>query len=349
MVVDKNYCMSSYLRFRTIIDISKTFSKKYPLNIYDVPSNLTPIYNSHDLESFLKKRVKEICERSKVAICLSGGIDSAILAKFMPEGSTAYTFRCVVDGVKTIDETDAAKKYAAECKLKHKIIDIYWSDLQQYSPILMKHKGSPIHSIEVQIYKACLKAKEDGFDALIFGESADCNYGGFNRLLSKDWDINEFIDRYTFLNPFLVLRHPVDIVDPFLNFSNKKGIVDVHEFMRHIFLKESLNSYLNACSTAGITCFAPFSETFLASNLDLKKIRDGNNKYIVREVFSRLFPQFKQPEKIPMPRATNEWFNGWTCKKRDEFRDDIPFDKLTGDQKWQLYSLDTFLDMIKQE
>lgn len=37
----------------------------------------------------------------------------------------------------------------------------------------MRHKKAPIHSIEVQIYKADLQAKADGIDTIIFGEAAD--------------------------------------------------------------------------------------------------------------------------------------------------------------------------------
>lgn len=51
------------------------------------------------------------------ALVLSGGIDSAILAKFMPKGSIAYTFKCVVPGVQVTDETVIASKYAQECGL----------------------------------------------------------------------------------------------------------------------------------------------------------------------------------------------------------------------------------------
>ena len=114
---------------------------------------------------------------------MSGGIDSAIIAKYMPKGSTAYTFKCVVPGTEVTDESAQAAKYAKECGLKHKVIEIYWEDFVRFAPELMKHKGAPIHSIEVQIYKAALKAKEEGFERLIFGESSDVSYGGLSCLL----------------------------------------------------------------------------------------------------------------------------------------------------------------------
>ena len=52
----------------------------------------------------------------------------------MPKGSTAYTFRCVVPGMQVTDESPAAARFAAECGLKHEIIDIYWEDFEALTP-----------------------------------------------------------------------------------------------------------------------------------------------------------------------------------------------------------------------
>lgn len=345
MVEDLNYCMSSFLRFRTIVDHNKCFSLKLLPNFVEENKDRTVVNNSYELEEILKKETEKIFREKKAVLCLSGGIDSAILARYVPAGSTVYTFKCVVPGVEVVDETPQAKKYSDFCNLHQKVIEIYWEDFEKYAPILMKHKGAPIHSIEVQIYKAALEAKKDGFDTLVFGESADVNFGGFNGLLSQDWNTTEFIKRFTYLDPKLVLNEPVDIVEPFYKYSlNNK--MDVHEFLRHQFYVESINSYYNACETANIHFFSPFTKTYLGPKLDLNLIRNGRNKYLVREVFERLYPGFSVPPKIPMPRATNEWLKNWSCQKRKQFRDDINYQELTGDQKWLLYSLNTFLNLI---
>ena len=183
MGVDKSYCMSSYLMFRYIFDKEKTFSDKYKCNIADISFPRVSVENAHDLESNLKNIVERECSDGKAALALSGGIDSAILAKFMPKGSKAYTFRCIVPGIKVTDETEQAAFWAAKCGLRHEVIDIKWEDIEKVTPILMKHKGAPIHSIEAQIYIAALKAKSDGYTKLIFGENADIIYGGMNGLL----------------------------------------------------------------------------------------------------------------------------------------------------------------------
>ena len=208
MIVDKNYCMSSFLMFRTIVDRNKCFSYDIKPVFWDMFPKRIPVNTSDDLYTSLKAQVEEATKDGKAALALSGGIDSAILAKFMPKGSTAYTFKCIVPGVDVTDETKAAKKYAEECGLNHKVVEIYWEDYERYAPLLMKRKGAPIHSIEVQIYKAALQAKLDGFEKMIYGEAADAVYGRLSGLLSKDWKIGNFIQRYSFVLPYTVLREP---------------------------------------------------------------------------------------------------------------------------------------------
>lgn len=161
---DKIYCMSSFLMHRAVLDKTKTFSNKYKPNIFVKDYECELIHNSEELRKSLKKQIEEATSDGKASLALSGGIDSAILAKYMPKGSKAYTFKCVVPGVDVIDESIQAVKYAKECGLEHEVIEITWNDMEMYAPMLMKHKGAPINSIEVQIYKSALKVKEDGFE-----------------------------------------------------------------------------------------------------------------------------------------------------------------------------------------
>lgn len=348
MIEDLSFCSSSFLIYRTIVDDKKCFSKLLPPFIVPINKDRCPVSSSKELYDLLKRQTEAVFKSKKVAICLSGGIDSAILAKFCPKGTTAYTFKCIVPGIKVTDEVPQASIYAKECGLNHKTIEIFWEDFEKYSEILMKHKGAPIHSIEVQIYKAALQAKMDGFDTLLFGESADVNFGGFNGLLSRDWSLDEFKKRFTNIDPSLVLKTPIQINWPFEQYLDN-GVVNVHEFLRHIFYRESINSYINACSTAGISFASPYTKAFLAAPLDINRVRNGENKYLVREVFRMLFPTLEVPEKIPMPRATNEWLKNWKCKDRNEFIQNIDYSVLSGDQKWLIWSLDRFLDLIEKQ
>ena len=124
MKEDLKYRASSFLTYRTIIDPKKQFSNDYHLNIKNIPINRDKIHSSEELLNSLKRQVEELCRNKKVGLCLSGGIDSAILAKFLPKGTITYTFKCVVPGIEVVDETPMAKKYADEKTSEY----LYWID-----------------------------------------------------------------------------------------------------------------------------------------------------------------------------------------------------------------------------
>lgn len=332
--------------YRAIVDENKEFYPDMKPMLADISFDRTAVHDSNDLLEALKHQVEEASKDGKAALALSGGIDSAILAKFMPEGSTVYTFKCVIPGIEVTDETKVAAMYAKECGLVHKVIEIYWEDIEKYAPVLMRHKKAPIHSIEVQIYKAALQAKTDGFERLIFGENADIIYGGMNGLLSKDWLIGEFIDRYSYVLPYKALKDFELITEPYKKYTDM-GRCDAYGFINEFFRKESLGSYFNACDTAGIQFVGPFSNTYLATPIDYERIRNGEPKYLVREVFYKLYEGFNVPPKTPMPRPTNEWFKDWPGPTRPEFYPHCT-DGMTGDQKWLVYILEQFLNMMEE-
>lgn len=346
MQIDKNFCMSSFLMYRFIVDPDKCFDENYNNPVINKDLDRREIANSFELEEHLKSVVKQACKEKKTALALSGGIDSAILAKFMPKGSVAYTFKCVVPGVEVTDETKLAAEYAKECGLEHRIVEIYWEDFENLIPEIMAYKNQPTHSIEVQIYKAAMQARADGFESMIFGETADCVYGGHSNLLAKDWRVGDFIDRWTFVKPYQVLKSPQMILNPYYEYTNN-GFVDVAAFLTDFEYYASVNFYLNATQMAGIDLVVPYAYTRMKNQLDLQRVRAGENKYLVREVFSRLYPGFRIPAKVPMPRPMNEWFEKWTGPNRPEFWPHCT-DSMTGDQKWLVWSLEKFLNMIDE-
>ena len=348
MSVDVQYCSSSYLMFRTIADSSKAFSPLFPVRLWNEERDLLPVTDGASLISALRARLEEACAGKKVALALSGGIDSAVLARLVPKDTIAYTFQCVVPGISVTDETERASMYANECGLDHKVIQIFWDDFERFAPLLMKHKGAPIHSIEVQIFKAALNAKEDGSDLFVFGESADLNYGGLSDLLSVDRSIGEFIDRYNYVQPHHALRKPIMITEPYEQYVREDGSFDTHEFCRGFFLREAMGSYSNACSCADITLETPYVHTWLDDPLDIARIRAGENKYVVREAFDLLYPGWEVPKKTPMPRPMNEWMAEWNGPQRPEFWPNCT-QKMTGDQKWLVWALERFLDIIDGE
>lgn len=346
MIEDKKYCMSSFLQFRTVPDDTKCFKEGVIPNLYDVSKlDRKLIHDSIELEELIASYMNAWTKDGKAALCLSGGIDSAVLARYMPDGSTAYTFKCVVPGIEVADESILAAEYCKKYNLKHKIVEIFWEDFEKYTPILIKHKGMPMHSIEVQIFKAALQAKSDGFEKLIFGETADINYGGMSKLMSRDWTIGEFIERYSYVMPYKVLKEYTVVTEPFERFVKDDGYEDVHEFLRTFTLKSSMGSYENSCQCADIEMLSPYLLSKMAVPLDYDRVRRGENKYFIREIFERLYPDYAIPEKLPMPRPMNEWFRDWKGPVRPEFWPHCT-DNMSGDQKWLVWCLEKFLNMI---
>ena len=346
MEVDKTFCMSSYLMYRYNYDVNKAFSKK-PSNIVDITFPRIPVKSPEDLISAIEQSIENANKNGRLALALSGGIDSAILAKFTPKGTKAYTFRCIVKGKKVIDETERARHWADICGLEHTIIDITWEDITDAAQILMKHKGAPIHSIEAQIYIAAKKAIADGADKFIFGENADIIYGGMNGLLAKDWLFSEFVDRYTYVMPYKVLKEPEMLLDPFREYEID-GHIDGHDFINKYFRQEALGTYTNACETAGIEFVGPYSQTYFDAKIDYKRIRSGDTKYIIREAFKLLYPNEELPAKIPMPRPLDEWLREWKGPVRSEFWSHCT-DNMTGDQKWMVWALEQYLNILDSE
>ena len=204
-------------------------------------------------------------------IALSCGIDSAILAKYMPNGSIAYIFKWVVSGIEVTGETKVAKQYADECELEHKIIERYWEDFEKYAPLLMEHKKAP------------LQAKKDEIDAIVFGEAVDSVYGGLSGLLSKDWTIGTLIDRYSFLMPYRVLKDFKVNFELYRKWENE-GKVDHQHFISYIFSNESIGSYIHDCEVTEQKLVLSYTETYMVTKMDYNRIRLGENKYFVREI-----------------------------------------------------------------
>lgn len=349
MQVDRRYCASSYLMYRTMADPNRCFTEGWEPKLYWPPEQRFQVHDARELERGLREQVERICALpGETALALSGGIDSAILARLMPKGTRAYTFRCVVPGMEVVNEAPQAARYARECGLDHQVIDIYWEDFLRFAPVLMRHKHAPIHSIEVQIYKAALRAKADGFSRIIYGESADLNYGGLSGLLSRDWTVGEFIDRYSYVKPYHALREFEIIPEPIARYE-RNGYVEVHEFCRDFFLREAIGSYINACTCGGIEIEMPYLHTWMAVPMDYNRVRGGGqNKYIVRELFSRLYPGWEAAKKLPMPRATNEWLKDWEGPRRPEFWPHCT-DPMTGDQRWMVLALEMFFDLLDEK
>ena len=344
MSIDKNFCMSSYLAFRYIEDDSKDFYPEiHHQNIVPIPDNeRILVWTRDDIDREIQKQIDCFSDKKK-GIMLSGGMDSAIVASYLP-GSDAYTFR-FNKGTFQSEELARAEYYAKCYNLRLHYVDISFDEIQAYINPVMENKGAPVHSIEPQILKAALQAKKDGIEMMFVGESSDLVFGGMDGLLSKDWLFDEFVKRYTFLFPEDVLVEPVSMDYLYERYRQDGDRINYLKFMDDVFAIESSSSYFNAFAVASIPYYDPYARLKMAEPLDLARIRNGEPKYLIRELMKKKYPDIPVPDKVPMPRPVDDYFKNWKGPKRLEFKSDLDMSQFTGNQKWQLWCLERFLNL----
>lgn len=343
MSANKKYCMSSYLAFRYIekdgVDFYEGMHHKNIEAVIDDKKIL--VYTADDIDEAIKKQIEKFADKKK-GIMLSGGMDSAIVASYL-KGCEAYTFRFLGGNFQS-EELKRAEYYANYYGLKLHYVDISWDTVDKHLDAVMKAKCAPVHSIEPQILQAALQAKNDGIELMFVGESSDLVFGGMDKLLSRDWTLDDFKKRYIFTDPFDVLNDAESVDDVFERYRINNDKIDFLKFMDDIFSIESSSSYMNAFAVAGMDYYDPYAKLKMAEPLDLFRVRNGEPKYLIRELMHKKYPEIPVPNKVPMPRPVDEYFKSWTGPKRAEFKKDLDMSDFTGNQKWQMYCLERFLN-----
>lgn len=342
--VDKNYCMSSYLGFRYVVDQDVIFKEGVVHKDHEqIPEeDKIPCRNAEEIDRHIREMLERV-DLSKAAVMLSGGMDSAILASYMPKGARAYTAKCVADSA--IDETTRARQYCEIYGLEHVVVEVTWKDYLETMDALMLRDGSPFIPNEPQAYVVARRAVQNGDNLIIYGDCADTEFGGMDKLLSKDWDYEGWVGRFTFLAPEKVLRNPCDISGVYDQYRMEENKIDYIKFISEVYAESAAGALTNAFKLAGVSYLDPYERLKMAEPLDIKRVRAGDSKYLIRDLFRMKYPMLAVPEKIGMSRPAEEWMKDWKGPVRKEF---LPrcAEGLSGEQKLLLYSLERFLDLI---
>lgn len=344
-MIDKTYCMSSYLAFRYIEKDNVDFYPGMHHKTAKIPARneCVSISSANELDVNLKMVFDDL-KNENVGLLLSGGMDSGCLASYMPVEANAYTFR--FKGGYALDELKRAEGFAENNKLNLHYVDIEWKDIRRVLPVLMKNKAAPVHSIEPQIYLAALQALKDGVTMLAIGDAADYVFYGMDGLLSQDWDFDDFVKRSIYINPKEVLSDSADIMYLYERYRRGNKI-DFLGFYDKSITEESYGSYDNALETAKMPFIDPYKNFVLANPIDLARIRNGESKYFIRELFRKIYPNLSLPEKKPMPRPVDNYFKNWSGPKRKEFKRNLDMSVFSGNQKWLLFCLEEFLNIYE--
>ena len=345
-MVDKAYCCSAFLAYRFVPVEGVEFAPglHHVTAALPEPDALTYVHDKHDLDHALAK-VFDSLRGQKLGLLLSGGMDSSLLATYM-KGCDAYTFR-FMGGSFQGEELARAERFAAINQMHLHYVDIDWNVVQECLAPVMRHRGAPVHSIEPQIYAAALQAQRDGIERMIIGDGADYVFGGMDLLLARDWGYEEFIKRYIYIDPAEILCGPKDVTGLFEPYRRGDKI-DFLAFMDGPNTVESYSSYMNAFAAAAMPYTDPYEHLKMAEALDLARIRSGESKYLIRETFRMRYGE-DPPQKLPMPRPVDQYFRDWAGPQRSEFRTDIDITRYNGNQRWLMYALEQFLNMIDHE
>ena len=305
-----------------------------------------PVKTASDMDVHIRSVFDKVYSQYRtIGVLLSGGMDSAIVASYLKPGTHAYTF---VSRQTSIFDQDGerASKYCEKYGLKQHLIEITPDDFKMFTPLVMKRKCAPVHSIEPQILKAAQQAKLDGVEMMAIGDGADYVFGGMDKLLAKDWCFDEFVNRYVYIRPEEVLvKADERVYDLFRPYARPEGKIDYMGVMLGPNTEESYNSYWNAFCTAELPYVDPYEDMVMAVPLDLNRVRHGESKYLVRELYKMRYPEFDVPEKIPMPRPVDILFQDWEGPKRPEFRMNLDMSRFTGNQKWLMWCLELFFNL----
>ena len=224
-MIDRKYSISSFLALRYTEKPDVDFSGKLHYRHPEIPSDDGRILvnTAQDIDAALRSQIDTvICRHNRIGIFLSGGMDSSILASYLP-GIDAYTFR-FLGGDYQQGELHRAEAFAEKNDMRLHYVDIDWNTVVENLKPVMLSKGGPVHSIEPQICQGAKQAKDDGVDLMIIGDASDYIFGGMDKLLSKDWTFDAFVKRYIYVDPFEVLKEPESIQYVFERYRKGDGI-----------------------------------------------------------------------------------------------------------------------------
>jgi len=336
-------CVSAFLRYRDFPGNLSPFENKRFFELPTLPK--ISIKNSCDLDRYLKDYFSRI-DFSKTGIMLSGGIDSALLASYCPKGTIAFTLS--YPEMSDIDEVKQASFYANLFGLKLVVVPVTFQDVLDFQDDLMLHKQAPLSSIEISLYKMSLTALDYGLENLLSGVGADCTFGGLFNLMSTNWTNEEFIEKFTFLNPSIVLKKTFDDLSFFEKYEGLPYF-DTIGFLRNVFGLSTISYFLNATTLANINLLCPYEYVSPDFELDFESMKNGNEKPILRTLFKDRVGEVFVPRKYALPRPTSFWEQFYGDIENNEFLPNAYSLCKTPEQKWIVYTTNHFLTLYKDK
>jgi len=185
---DKNLaCSGNHVYWET-----KDRGEQSELSIEDATSKSYQLLANHLASSGIKNK--------RVAVLLSGGVDSSLLAALTKEQNTDVVAITPVFMTGENPEREAAQLMAQAIDIKHEIVEISDQEIGDEFSSVVDFIKQPIRSPQTIIFSILMKKFEGRFDAVVFGEGADMIFGYHAvALASKRY---EKYRKVAFLKPF---------------------------------------------------------------------------------------------------------------------------------------------------
>lgn len=275
----------------------------------------------------------------RVGIMLSGGMDSAMLAHFLPKGSIAYTLEYGEDET-ALSEFDQAARFVP-LGVEHKKIRITRASFFDMARELTLLKREPTVPHDPAIGLAARQALADGITHMVTGVGADGSFGGFGHFY-KDVSYAAFRSNIIkqFVAPWDVLKNPVP-VDWVIGHYTVNDKVDVQTYLGDVGTEgTAVFDTLQAC---GLVPVNPYSSMRFGAALD---IAGRGGKYPLKDMFALIYPDRKPNKKMALPVPYGPWMRDY-IPTRPEFRTDR-MDRFGGKNRYQIYALELYMDMRAQ-
>jgi hypothetical protein len=311
-----NRKLSEYCSFRSCLEPFKETEE----NLVNTPGEII---------THLKE---QIGKAKDFGLLFSGGMDSAILAKLVPQSTKLYTI--AYPGL--YHEAESAKRMADYLGMQHYVVLIDWPDVEAHMDKLMINRKSPLHPMEAGIHTLANLMEEE---TLIVGVDPDSIFGALTKMLGRNWSAKEFERWFTFL-PLDVLKEPVSCSDVF----ERYGDFDTLRFIKEVYSPSVYKDFENPISAAGKNVVFPYRG--LAHNLNIDRVKK-ESKYLIIETFKELFPDIEVPPKLPFQRPVDSWMKFYN-QTNSPVLNFVDTSKFVGQQKWMLYNIERFAKLHEQ-
>lgn len=224
---------------------------------------------------------------SKVAVLLSGGVDSSILASYASEHfDQPVAFSCEIEGFDN-PELERARYVAQKLKLPHEVIWLRKSDVPELFKRVVRSMEGPSRHINNIVTQHLFDAIR-GYDAIIGGDGADALFGSGNqKTISNEARKLALIDRWPKLIR-IMLCHGLGA----LHISKKEQlqnllIHDVHWFIDHLFTIDYGRGERSVAEGLGIPPFKAHGDRFPESRSVIAKSIEANFELFLNSMLMR--------------------------------------------------------------